>query len=79
MTSALTLRPCAPSTFPTATKSNTIPSGTKCPEPYLAVPSIKLEQAWHFTLSRIVSAIIERTVAEQPRVAITIRITANFT
>lgn len=45
VTSALTRRPCAPSTFPTATKSKTTPSGTKCPEPYFAVPSIKLEHA----------------------------------
>jgi len=57
VTSAFTRFPWAPSTFPTATNSNTTPSGTKCPDPYFALPSIKLEHAWHFTRNLIVSAI----------------------
>ncbi len=56
VTSAFTRRPCAPSTLPTATNSKTMPSGTKCPVPYFADPSIRFEHAWHFTRNRIVSA-----------------------
>lgn len=79
VTSAFTLRPCAPSTLPTATNSNETPSGTKWPEPYFAVPSITLEQAWHFTLRRIVSAIYLGTMRRTPALATNIPFHDKFT